>query len=150
MSGLVTTGGDCMATASLAKPNEEQPKRLPYHFALDDVGCSVRCPQRTMMERIRWGRRTLQPLQAVVALTDQGNLNVDVAHKTPLSDWRGIRSVKTKRIFAFGRRKRRKLMLFWKTHAGGETKFLSADGRAGRIFFGRSQRRRRQLATVFA
>jgi hypothetical protein len=38
----------------------------------------------------RSGQRTLQPLQAVVALTEQGNLNLDVAPKTPLSDWRRI------------------------------------------------------------
>jgi len=79
-----------MATGSIAKPNEEQPKRLPYHFARDDVGRSVRCPQRRMMKRMPWGQRTLQPLQAVVALTDAGNLTVDVAGKTPLSDWRRI------------------------------------------------------------
>ena len=79
-----------MATGSVAKPNEEQPKRLPYNFARDDVGCSIRCPQRRMMKRMRWGQRTLQPLQAVVALTKEGNLNVYVAGKTPLSDWRRI------------------------------------------------------------
>jgi hypothetical protein len=79
-----------MAIESVAKPNEEQPKRLPYNFARDDVGCSVRCPQRRMMKRMRWGQRTLHPLQAIVALTDEGNLNVDVAGKTPLSDWRRI------------------------------------------------------------
>jgi hypothetical protein len=45
-----------MASASLAKPKEKQPK----------------------------------PSQAVVALTEEGNLNVDVAGKTPLSDWRRI------------------------------------------------------------
>ena len=39
------TGGDCMATGSVAKPNEEQPKRLPYNLAGDDMGCTVRCPQ---------------------------------------------------------------------------------------------------------
>jgi hypothetical protein len=32
MSGLVPTGRDCMATGSVAKPNEEQPKRLRYSF----------------------------------------------------------------------------------------------------------------------
>jgi hypothetical protein len=79
-----------MATGLVAKPNEEQPKRLPYNFARGDVGCSVRCPQRRMMKRMRWGRRTLHPLQAIVALTDEGNLNVDVAAKTSLSDWRRI------------------------------------------------------------
>jgi hypothetical protein len=42
------------------------------------------------MKRIRWGQRTLQPLQAIVALTDEGNVNVYVAGKTPLSDWRRI------------------------------------------------------------
>ena len=42
------------------------------------------------MKRMRWGQRTLHPLQAIVALTDEGNLNVDVAGKTPLSDWRRI------------------------------------------------------------
>ena len=87
MSCLVTTGGDCMATAPLAKSNEDQPKRLPYDFPRDDVGYSVRCPQRRMMKRMRWGQRTLQPLQAVVALAEEGNLNVDVAAKTTLSDW---------------------------------------------------------------
>ena len=90
MSGLVPTGSDCMATGLVAKLNEEQPKRLPYNFARDDVGCSFRCPQRRMMKRMRWGQRTLHPLQAVVALTDEGNLTVDVTGKTPLSDWRRI------------------------------------------------------------
>ena len=42
------------------------------------------------MKRMRWGQRTLQPLQAVVALTEERNLNVDAAGKTPLSDWRRI------------------------------------------------------------
>jgi len=42
------------------------------------------------MKRMRWGQRMLQPLQAVVAFTDEDNLNVDVAGKTPLSDWRRI------------------------------------------------------------
>jgi hypothetical protein len=42
------------------------------------------------MKRMRWGQRTLQPLQAIVALTDEGNVNVYVAGKTPLSDWRRI------------------------------------------------------------
>ena len=79
-----------MATGLVAKPNEEQPKRLPYNFARGDVGCSVRCPQRRKMKRMRWGQRTLHPLQAIVALTDEGNLNVDVAAKTSLSDWRRI------------------------------------------------------------
>jgi hypothetical protein len=79
-----------MATGWVAKPNEEQPKRLPYNFARGDVGCSVRCPQRRMMKRMRWGQRTLHPLQAIVALTDEGNLNVDVAANTSLSDWRRI------------------------------------------------------------
>ena len=79
-----------MATGSVAKPNEKQRKRLPYNFARDDVGCSFRCPQRKMMKRMRWGQRTLQPLQAVVALAEEGNLNVDVATKTTLSDWRRI------------------------------------------------------------
>ena len=77
-----------MATGSIAKPNEEQPKRLPYNFARGDVGCSVRCPQRRMMKRMRWGQRTLHQLQAIVVLTDEGNLDVDVAAKTSLSDWR--------------------------------------------------------------
>ena len=71
MPGLVITGGDCRASAPGAKPNEEQPK------------CKVRRPQHR-------GQRTLQPLQAVVALTEEGNLNLDVAGKTPLSDWRRI------------------------------------------------------------
>jgi len=44
MSGLVTAGGDCRASAPLAKSNEDQPKRLPYDFARDDVGRSFRCP----------------------------------------------------------------------------------------------------------
>jgi hypothetical protein len=39
------------------------------------------------MKRMRWGQRTLQPLQAVVVLTEERNLNLDVARKTPLSDW---------------------------------------------------------------
>ena len=34
--------------------------------------------------------RALQPSQAVVALTEEGNLNVDVAAKTPVSDWRRV------------------------------------------------------------
>jgi hypothetical protein len=42
------------------------------------------------MKRMRWGQRPLQPPQAIVALPDEGNLNVDVARKTPLSDWRRI------------------------------------------------------------
>ena len=42
------------------------------------------------MKRMRWRQRTLQPLQAIVALADEGNLTVDVAGKTPLSDWRRI------------------------------------------------------------
>src|SRR5437667_4058121 len=58
---LVTTGGDCMASASLAKANEKQPKRLPHNFARGDVGCSVRCPQRRTTKRMRWGQRPLQP-----------------------------------------------------------------------------------------
>jgi hypothetical protein len=90
ISDLVPTGGDSMATGSVAKPNEKQRKRLPYNFARDDVDCSFRSPQRRMMKRMRWGQRTLQPLQAVVALTKEGNLNVDVAGKTPISDWRRI------------------------------------------------------------
>jgi len=84
------TSGECMATGSVAKPNEEQPKRLPYTFARDDLGCSVRCPQRRMTKRMRLGQRTLHPLQAVVALTEESNLNVYVASKTTLSDWRRI------------------------------------------------------------
>jgi hypothetical protein len=40
------------------------------------------------MKRMRWEQRTLHPLQAVVALTDEGNLNVYVTGTTPLSDWR--------------------------------------------------------------
>ena len=79
-----------MAIGSVAKPNEKQPKRLPYNVARDDVGCSVRCPQRRMMKRMRWRQRTLQPQQAIVALTEEGNLNVDATGKTPLSDWRRI------------------------------------------------------------
>jgi hypothetical protein len=43
-----------------------------------------------MTKGMRWGQRTLQPLQAVVALAEEGNLIVDVAAKTPLSDWRRI------------------------------------------------------------
>jgi hypothetical protein len=42
------------------------------------------------MKRMRWGQRTLQSLQAVVALTKEGNLNLYVAGKTPISDWRRI------------------------------------------------------------
>ena len=30
------TGGDCMAIGSVAKSNEEQPKRLPYNFTRND------------------------------------------------------------------------------------------------------------------
>jgi hypothetical protein len=30
------TGGDCMAIGSVAKSNEEQPKRLPYNFTRTD------------------------------------------------------------------------------------------------------------------
>jgi len=43
-----------------------------------------------MMKRMRWGQRTLQLLHAIAALADKGNLNVDVAGKTPISDWRRI------------------------------------------------------------
>ena len=43
-----------------------------------------------MMKRMRWGQLTLQRLRAIVALADEGNLNVDVAGKTPISDWRRI------------------------------------------------------------
>ena len=39
---------------------------------------------------MRWGQRALQPLQAVVALTEEGNLNDNVADKTPLPDRRRI------------------------------------------------------------
>jgi hypothetical protein len=42
------------------------------------------------MKRMRWAQRTLHPLQAIVALTDEGNLNVYVAGETSLSDWRRI------------------------------------------------------------
>ncbi len=42
------------------------------------------------MKRMRWGQRTLQPSPAIVALTEEGNLSVDVAGKTPLSNWRRI------------------------------------------------------------
>ena len=41
-----------------------------------------------MSQQMRWGQRTLQSLQLVVALTEEGDLNVDVASETPLSDWR--------------------------------------------------------------
>jgi len=34
---LLPIGGDCIASASLAKPNEEQQKRLPCNFARDQV-----------------------------------------------------------------------------------------------------------------
>ena len=87
ISGLVATGGNCMATGSVAKPNEKQPKRLPYNFARDDAQRRVRCPQP---QSDVWRERIVHPLQAVVALTEEGNLNVDVAGKTPLSDWRRI------------------------------------------------------------
>ena len=43
-----------------------------------------------MTKGMRWGQRTLQPLQAIVALADEGNLNVYVAGKTSISDWRRI------------------------------------------------------------
>ena len=79
-----------MATRLVAKPNEEQPKCFPYNFARGDVGCSVRSPQRRMVKRMRLGQRTLQPLQAIVALADEGNVNVYVAGKTPISGWRRI------------------------------------------------------------
>jgi extradiol dioxygenase family protein len=47
--------------------------------------CRVRCPQR----KIRLlGKTTLEPLQAIVALTEEVNLNPDVTGKTRLSDWR--------------------------------------------------------------
>jgi hypothetical protein len=87
ISDLVATGGDCMATGSVAKPNEEQPKRLPYNFARNDeaVESAVLSGKSDY-----WGTITLEPLQAIVALTEEGNLNVDVAGKTPLSDWRRI------------------------------------------------------------
>jgi len=41
-------------------------------------------------QQMRCGQRPLQPPEAVVALTEEGNLNLDVARKTPLSDWRRI------------------------------------------------------------
>ena len=63
---------------------------MAVRFARDDVGCSFPCPQPRTTKRMRSGQRTLQPLQAVVALTEQGNLNLDVTGKTPLSDWRRI------------------------------------------------------------
>ena len=84
----MSIGGDCMATGSDAK--RKATEAVAVQFARDDVSCSVRCPQRRMMKRMRWGQRTLQPPRAIVALTDEGNLNVDVAGKTPISDWRRI------------------------------------------------------------
>jgi hypothetical protein len=39
-----------------------------------------------MIKRMYWGQRALQLLQDVVALTEEGNLSVNVADKTPLSD----------------------------------------------------------------
>ena len=42
------------------------------------------------MKRMRLGQRTLQPLQAIVALADEGNVNVYVAGKTQISGWRRI------------------------------------------------------------
>jgi hypothetical protein len=41
-------------------------------------------------QQLRWGQRTLQPPERVAALHRAGNVNVDVAGKTPLSDWRRI------------------------------------------------------------
>jgi hypothetical protein len=35
-------------------------------------------------------QRSLQPMQAVVPLSDESNLAVDVTSETPLSDWRRI------------------------------------------------------------
>jgi hypothetical protein len=43
-----------------------------------------------MSQQMRSGQRTLQSLQTVVALTEEGNLSVDVTGKTTLSDWRRI------------------------------------------------------------
>jgi len=76
-----------MATGSVAKPNEEQSKRLPHNFARNDdsVESAVLSGKSDY-----WGTTTLQSLQAVVALTEESNLNVDVAGKTPLSDWSRI------------------------------------------------------------
>ena len=79
-----------MATGLVAKPNEEQPKRLPNNLLAMTWAVPSAVLSGRMMKRMRWGQRTLQPLQAIVALTDKGNLNVDVAGKTPLSDWRRI------------------------------------------------------------
>ena len=76
-----------MPTGSVAKPNEEQSKRLPHNFARNDdaVESAVLSGKSD-----HWGTTTLQPLQAVVALAEASNLNVDVARKTSLSDWRRI------------------------------------------------------------
>jgi hypothetical protein len=84
---LVATGGDCKASASVAKPNEEKSKRLPHNFARNDdaVESAVLSGKSDYC-----GTTNLQLLQAVVALTEESNLNVDVAGKTPLSDWRRI------------------------------------------------------------
>ena len=41
-------------------------------------------------QQLRRGQRTLQPVQVIVALIDEGNVNVDVAGKTSLSHWRRI------------------------------------------------------------
>ena len=76
-----------MATGPVAKPNEEQPKRLPHNFARnDDAVVSAVLSGKSDY----WGTPTLQPLAAVVALTEEGDLNLDVARNTPLSDWRRI------------------------------------------------------------
>ena len=57
-------------------------------FAGDELDCSVRCPQRRIMRRMRCRQGTLQLPHFVAALHRAGNVNVDVAGKTPLSDWR--------------------------------------------------------------
>ena len=75
-----------MAIGSVAKSNEEQPKRLPYNFTRTDD--AVESAVLSGKSEYAWEQSTLEPLQAIVALTEEVNLNPDVTVKTPLSDWR--------------------------------------------------------------
>ena len=75
-------GGDCRASAPVAKPNEAEARCRVRWFSAEKFHANLgRCAEE---------QRTLQSPQSVVALTDEGNLNVDVANKTPLSGRRRI------------------------------------------------------------
>jgi hypothetical protein len=63
-------GGDCRASAPVAKPKAERGR------GSEEV------------QQMRRNDRTLQPLQGFVTLSKRGNLDVDVAGRTSLSDWR--------------------------------------------------------------